>query len=163
MEDRSDSERELSITLSTIPIIDPSTLKPILKTTSSYSPYGNERSSSNNSSSRSKNDNNNSLKKRELQVKFVPNTKFSNEDHIALCIDRFDYIKDKGFTEYFIKVHLTLNILLFQFHRSLVKYITPIMTSFIVILLPSLFAIFLTPYIIHSYSSSIFYHIYYCL
>lgn len=92
MEDRSYSERELSITLSPIPIIDPSTLKPILKTSSSYSPYGSES-------------NNTSLKKRELQVKFVSNTKFSNEDHIALCIDRFDYIKDKGFTEYFIKVH----------------------------------------------------------
>ena len=100
MEDRSDSERELSITLSTIPIIDPNTLKSILKTSSSYSSYGIESSSS-----RSKNDNNNTLKKRELQVKFVSNTKFSNEDHIALCIDRFDYIKDKGFTEYFIKVH----------------------------------------------------------
>ena len=101
MEDRSDSERELSITLSPIPIIDPNTLKSILKTSSSYSSYGIESSSS-----RSKNDNNNNtLKKRELQVKFVSNTKFSNEDHIALCIDRFDYIKDKGFTEYFIKVH----------------------------------------------------------
>ena len=100
MEDRSDSERELSITLSPIPIIDPNTLKSILKTSSSYSSYGIESSSS-----RSKNDNNNTLKKRELQVKFVSNTKFSNEDHIALCIDRFDYIKDKGFTEYFIKVH----------------------------------------------------------
>ena len=100
MEDRSDSERELSITLSPIPIIDPNTLKSILKTSSSYSSYVIESSSS-----RSKNDNNNTLKKRELQVKFVSNTKFSNEDHIALCIDRFDYIKDKGFTEYFIKVH----------------------------------------------------------
>ena len=105
MEDRSDSERELSITLSPIPIIDPNTLKSILKNSSSYSSYGIESSSSSSSSSRSKNDNNNTLKKRELQVKFVSNTKFSNEDHIALCIDRFDYIKDKGFTEYFIKVH----------------------------------------------------------
>ena len=104
MEDRSDSERELSITLSPIPIIDPNTLKSILKNSSSYSSYGIDSSSS--SSSRSKNDNNNNtLKKKELQVKFVSNTKFSNEDHIALCIDRFDYIKDKGFTEYFIKVH----------------------------------------------------------
>ena len=91
MEDRSDSE--LSTTLTPIPIIDPSTLKSILKTSSNYSLYGND------------NNNNNSVKNRELQVKFVPNTKFSNEDHIALCIDRFDYIKEKGYTEYFIKVH----------------------------------------------------------
>ena len=106
MEDRSDSE--LSTTLTPIPIIDPSTLKSILKTSSNYSLYGNESSSSSSKKNNNNNDNinnSNSVKNRELQVKFVPNTKFSNEDHIALCIDRFDYIKEKGYTEYFIKVH----------------------------------------------------------
>lgn len=110
MEDRSDSE--LSTTLTPIPIIDPSTLKSILKTSSSYSLYGNESSSSSSKKNNNNNDiNNNSVKNRELQVKFVSNTKFSNEDHIALCIDRFDYIKEKGYTEYFIKVHDELSII----------------------------------------------------
>jgi len=91
MEDRSDSE--VSIVLSPIPKIDPSTLKSILKTSSSYSQQNDD------------DNNNHNHIKREGQVKFISNTKFSNEDHIALCIDRFDYIKDKGYTEYFIKVH----------------------------------------------------------
>lgn len=66
---------------------------------------------------------NNSQKSPKKSVKFDDATTFSRDDHIALTISEHKYIKDKGYTQYFIRVilyNILNNILMIYF--TVVRY-----------------------------------------